>query len=70
MIFGIPFQKSSMVLILTDHSDFKSISLKKIQETMKKPLMFDCKRVFKRNEAEKLGIRYLSIGYNPNNKPD
>ena len=60
--------KSSMLLILTDHSDFKSINLEKIQETMKRLLIFDCKGVFKRNELEKLGIKYLSIGYNPNKK--
>jgi len=57
--------KSSMLLILTDHSEFKSISLEKIKHSMENPVIFDCRRIFDKNEAEKIGIKYLGIGYHP-----
>jgi UDP-N-acetyl-D-mannosaminuronic acid dehydrogenase len=57
---------SSLLLILTDHSEFKSISLEKISQSMQNPVVFDCRSIFDKNQAEKIGIKYLGIGYNPN----
>ena len=58
--------KSSMLLILTDHSEFKSINLDKIKQVMETPLIFDCRGIFDKNQVKQIGIKYLGIGYNPN----
>ena len=60
--------RSSMVLILIDHSEFKSISLDKIKHAMEKPVIFDCRRIFDKTQAENIGIKYIGIGYYPKTK--
>lgn len=54
---------SDLLLILTDHTEFKNFELEKIKETMNQPLIVDCRRIFESSKAEKLGIKYLGVGY-------
>ena len=54
---------SDLILVLTDHLEFKSLDLEKIKEKMKDPVIVDCRRIFDSSKAEKLGITYLGIGY-------
>lgn len=56
---------SDVLLIVTDHDEFKKLDLEIIQRTMKKiPIIVDTRRIFSRKKAEQLGIHYLSVGYN------
>lgn len=54
---------SDVIVVVTDHDEFKNLDLMKIQKTMKKPTIVDTRRVFDMKKAENLGIKYLSVGY-------
>ena len=53
-----------VIVVITDHDDFKKFSLAKIKEKMKSiPIIIDTRRIFDKDECESLGIEYLSLGY-------
>ena len=54
---------SDVLVVVTDHDEFKNLDLMKIQKTMKNPAIVDTRRVFDRKKAENLGIKYLAVGY-------
>lgn len=54
--------ESDLILVLTDHLEFRSLSLEKISEKMKTPLIVDCRRIFDKSKAENLKINYVGIG--------
>ena len=54
--------QSDLILVLTDHLEFTGLNLEKISEKMKKPVIVDCRRIFDKSKAKKLGINYLGIG--------
>lgn len=54
---------ANILLILTDHSCYKNIDLKKLKEVMgKSPLIFDTRGTIDRNEATKIGFEYHGLG--------
>ena len=56
--------ESDLVLVVTDHDEFKKYSLEKIRDSMKKPaIIVDTRRIFDASQAESLGIKYVAIGY-------
>ncbi len=55
--------QSDVLVIVTDHDDFKSLDLDKIKQTMKTPIIVDTRRIFSSTMAEELGIKYISVGY-------
>jgi UDP-N-acetyl-D-mannosaminuronic acid dehydrogenase len=60
--------KSDMILVLTEHDEFKNLDLNKIKNLMNKnPILIDTRRMFKKEIAEKLGFEYISIGYKAEN---
>ena len=60
--------KSDMILVLTEHDEFKNLDLSKIKNLMNKnPILIDTRRIFKKEIAEKVGFEYISIGYKPQN---
>jgi len=54
---------SDVLVVVTDHDEFKTLDLEKIKNTMKTPIIVDCRRIFDRKKAESLGIHYLAVGY-------
>ena len=55
---------SDVLVILTDHDEFRKLDLNEIKKHMKEnPILVDTKRIFDKNEAENLGIRYVAVGY-------
>ena len=57
-----------MILVLTEHDEFKNIDLNKLKNLMNKnPILIDTRRVFKKQIAENLGFEYISIGYKGQN---
>ena len=57
-----------MILVLTDHDEFKNLDLSKIKNLMNKnPILIDTRRIFKKEIAENIGFEYISIGYKPQN---
>ena len=60
--------KSDMILVLTEHDEFKNLDLNKVKNLMNKnPILIDTRRMFKKEIAEKLGFEYISIGYKAEN---
>ncbi len=55
--------KSDLLIIVTDHDEFKNLDLTKIKQSMKNPVIIDTRRIFSRVQAEGLGIKYISVGY-------
>jgi UDP-N-acetyl-D-mannosaminuronic acid dehydrogenase len=57
-----------MILVLTEHDEFKNLDLNKVKNLMNKnPILIDTRRMFKKEIAEKLGFEYISIGYKAEN---
>ena len=55
--------KSDVLVILTDHDEFRKLDLKEIGKCAKKnTILVDTRRIFNRQEVENLGIKYISIG--------
>lgn len=55
--------QSDVLVIVTDHDEFKNLDLAKIKQTMRTPILIDTRRIFSRTRAEELGIKYISVGY-------
>jgi len=56
--------ESDLVLVITDHDEFKKYQLEKIKDTMKEPaIIIDTRRIFESSKAENIGIKYYAIGY-------
>jgi len=55
--------ESDVLVVVTDHDEFKNLDLTKIKKTMKNPAIVDTRRVFDLKQAENLGIKYLAVGY-------
>ncbi len=59
--------ESDLVLVLTDHDEFKKFQSEKIKDTMRLPaIIVDTRRIFESSKAEDLGIKYVAIGYPKN----
>jgi UDPglucose 6-dehydrogenase len=50
------------ILLVTEWNEFKQIDLKKLAEVMPRPLLFDGRRVYTRQAAERAGFEYHTIG--------
>lgn len=56
--------RSDVLVIVTDHDEFKKLDISQIKNKMKNsPIIVDTRRIFPRNEVESLGIEYISVGY-------
>ncbi|NHH97502.1 UDP-N-acetyl-D-mannosaminuronic acid dehydrogenase [Candidatus Nitrosotalea sp. FS] len=55
--------QSDALVLVTDHDEFKNLDLAKIKQTIRTPIIIDTRRIFSRNQAEGLGIKYISVGY-------
>jgi UDP-N-acetyl-D-glucosamine/UDP-N-acetyl-D-galactosamine dehydrogenase len=49
------------VILVNKHREFASLSLRKLKQLMKKPLLVDLKGMFQPAEASKLGFEYVSL---------
>ncbi len=60
--------RSDMILILTDHDEFKNLDLNEIKNQMNEnPILVDTRRIFRKEIAEKVGFEYISVGCNIQN---
>jgi len=50
------------LVIITEWDEFKQIDLAKLKKTMKKPVIFDGRNIYNKNDLSKIGIEYYSIG--------
>ncbi|MCV0399626.1 MAG: nucleotide sugar dehydrogenase [Nitrosarchaeum sp.] len=58
-------KNSDVVVILTDHDEYKNINLQEMKKDMNDdPILIDTRRIFDKEIAENVGFTYVSIGYN------
>jgi UDPglucose 6-dehydrogenase len=50
------------VIILTEWNEFRSMELKKAKSLLRKPLVIDLRNVYKRQDMQRLGFHYVSVG--------
>ena len=48
-------------MLINAHDAFKSITLRELRKKMRNKVLIDVKNFFDRNEAKKLGFRYVSL---------
>ena len=49
------------VVLINAHDEFQSITLRELRKKMRNKVLIDVKNFFDRNEAKKLGFRYVSL---------
>jgi len=52
-----------MVVVVTDHPEFKSIDLGRLGSVMRRRVLVDGRRVFDPYEAYRCGFRYYGVGF-------
>lgn len=50
------------VVILTEWNEFKSLELTRLKALVKHPLIIDLRNIYKRQDMQKLGFHYISVG--------
>ncbi|MDR2143969.1 MAG: UDP-glucose/GDP-mannose dehydrogenase family protein [Treponema sp.] len=53
---------ASALVILTEWNQFRNMDLVKIKKMLARPLFFDFRNIYKKEEAEAAGLRYFGIG--------
>ena len=59
---------SDVLIIVTNHDEFKNLDLNKIKSKMNTPIIVDTRRIFDSNQAEEIGIMYYAVGYGGKHK--
>ena len=59
---GEVFSAADAVVVAVGKKEFREASYKKLISSMKKKIIVDAANMFKKDEAKKLGVDYLSIG--------
>ena len=54
--------QADAVVILTEWNEFRSLDLKKVRSAVKTPLVVDLRNVYKRQDMQKHGFHYVSVG--------
>ncbi|MCE2926888.1 MAG: UDP-glucose/GDP-mannose dehydrogenase family protein [Rickettsiales bacterium] len=50
------------LVILTEWNEFRSLDMKQVKSLLKKPLVIDLRNIYKRQDMQKYGFHYVSIG--------
>ncbi len=55
-------KESDGLIIATEWNEFRALDLKKIKSLLSRPIIFDLRNIYNKDEVEKLGIEYIGIG--------
>jgi UDPglucose 6-dehydrogenase len=55
-------QGSDMLVLLTEWNEFRTLELKRVKQLLKTPLVVDLRNIYKRQDMQKHGFQYVSIG--------
>jgi UDPglucose 6-dehydrogenase len=55
-------EKADGMVILTEWNEFRSLDLKKVKSLLRNPLVIDLRNVYKRQDMQRQGFHYASIG--------
>ena len=53
---------ASALLIITEWNQFRALDLEKVKDLMTEPLIVDLRNIYRPEELEKAGIKYVSVG--------
>ena len=53
---------SDAVILLTEWNQFRNLDMAKVKELLKEPNFFDFRNVYKRDNMEKQGFKYVGVG--------
>ena len=56
------WQGADALVLLTEWNEFMRLDLRKVKKLLKTPLVVDLRNIYKRDEMQKVGLRYVSIG--------
>jgi UDPglucose 6-dehydrogenase len=62
-VYEVPVDADALVVV-TEWNEFKQLDLARIAESMKQKVLFDGRRVYKKEAAERAGLEYFTIGSN------
>lgn len=54
---------SDVLILVTNHDEFKNLNLQEIKSKMNTPIIVDTRRTFDSKKAEEIGIMYYAVGY-------
>ena len=55
-------EQADALIILTEWNEFRSLDMKKVKTLLKHPLVVDLRNIYKRQDMQKYGFHYISIG--------
>jgi len=55
-------ENADALAIVTEWDEFRSLDLKQLKDLMKEPILVDLRNIYRRNEAEREGFRYIDVG--------
>jgi UDPglucose 6-dehydrogenase len=55
-------EKADVLVLLTEWNEFLRLNLEKVKGLLKAPVIVDLRNIYKRDEMQKAGIRYFSVG--------
>ncbi len=55
-------QGADALVILTEWNEFRHLELKQVKSLLKSPLVFDFRNIYKRQDMQKYGFHYVSVG--------
>ncbi len=55
-------QSADALVLLTEWNEFMRLDLERVRQSLKMPLVVDLRNIYKRDEMQKAGLRYISLG--------
>ena len=49
-------------MVLTEWNEFRSLNLTTVKSLLKTPLVIDLRNIYKRQDMQKMGFHYVSVG--------
>ena len=53
---------SDALVIITEWNQFRNLDLNRVKKSLKQPVMFDLRNIYKRPFMEKQGFKYIGVG--------
>ena len=53
---------ASVLIIITEWNEFRALDLERLKKLMAEPLIVDLRNIYRPEELEKVGIKYVSVG--------
>lgn len=55
-------EMSDVLVIITEWDEFRTLDFKRLKEIMNRPVIVDLRNIYRRNDIEREGFRYIGVG--------